>query len=106
MPVTNERYTNEFFSAAVARRPHLAFSARGIASDSGGATATAISIESEIWLAVRRRTGVRYTRLVDRGAKDVVADVERRRQVGVLHVRPQRQREHLAGRHRRRRAAS
>ena len=63
---------------------------------SGGAMAAATS--------TNRRSGSRSpaprrptARIVDRGAKATVADVGGRRRVAVLHVRSQRQREHLAG---------
>ena len=88
-------------SSSARRRPtaaRVAFSARGIASHSGGATATVTSTSPRSGWPREGAPASRYTRLVDRGAKDAVADVERRRQDAVLRVRPQRQREHLAGR--------
>jgi tricorn protease len=66
MPVTNERYTNEFFSAASPDGSTLAFSARGIASGQWWRNGHSHIDESEIW--TRANTGA-YTRVVDRGAK-------------------------------------
>jgi tricorn protease len=66
MPVTNERYTNEFFSAASPDGATLAFSARGIASGQWWRNGHSHIDESEIW--TRSSTGA-YTRIVDRGAK-------------------------------------
>ncbi len=66
MPVTNERYTNEFFSAASADGSTLAFSARGIASGQWWRRGHSHIDQSEIW--TRSAAGA-YTRIVDRGAK-------------------------------------
>ena len=104
MPVTNERYTNEYFSAQSPDGRTIAFSARGIASQQWWRHGHSHIDQSEIWLAGDGEPSSRYTRLVDAWREELVADVERRRQVGVLHVRPKRQREPLADRRRRRRA--
>jgi tricorn protease len=66
MPVTNERYTNEFFSAASPDGTTLAFSARGIASGQWWRNGHSHIDESEIWT---RSIAGAYTRIVDRGAK-------------------------------------
>lgn len=66
MPVTNERYTNEFFGAASPDGGSLAFSARGIASGQWWRHGHSHIDESEIW--TRSNAGA-YTRIVDRGAK-------------------------------------
>ena len=66
MPVTNERYTNEFFSAPSPDGATLAFSARGIASGQWWRNGHSHIDQSEIW--TRSSTGA-YTRIVDRGAK-------------------------------------
>ena len=93
MPVTNERYTNEFFSAASPDGARLAFSARGIASGQWWRNGHSHIDESEIWTRSDRRLHARR-RSRREGA---VADVGRRRPVAVFHVGPRRQREHLAG---------
>ena len=49
MPVTNERYTNEFFSAASPDGATVAFSARGIASGQWWRNGHSHIDESEIW---------------------------------------------------------
>ncbi len=70
MPVTNERYTNEFFSASAPDGRSIAFSARGNASGQWWRNGHSHLDQSEIWVAAE---GVppasRYKRVVERGAK-------------------------------------
>lgn len=65
MPVTNERYTNEFHGAMSPDGRTVAFSARGIASQQWWRNGHSHIDESEIWTLSEGR----YTRLVERGAK-------------------------------------
>ncbi|HEX4914715.1 MAG TPA: LpqB family beta-propeller domain-containing protein, partial [Vicinamibacterales bacterium] len=65
MPVTNERYTNEFFSAASPNGRSIAFSARGNALQQWWRNGHSHLDESEIWTV----TNGQYQRVVDRGAK-------------------------------------
>ena len=70
MPVTNERYTNEFFSAQSPDGGTLAFSARGNASGQWWRNGHSHLDQSEIWLAADDAPPAsRYQKLVDRGAK-------------------------------------
>ena len=70
MPVTSERYTNEFFGAASPDGRTLAFSARGTASGQWWRNGHSHLDQSEIWLAADGAPAAsRYTRVVDRGAK-------------------------------------
>ena len=70
MPVTNERYTNEFFSALSPDGRTLAFSARGISSQQWWRNGHSHIDQSEIWLATEGAPPAsRYQKLVDRGAK-------------------------------------
>jgi tricorn protease len=70
MPVTNERYTNEYFSAQSPDGRTLAFSARGIASQQWWRNGHSHIDQSEIWLAADGAPPAsRYQRIVDRGAK-------------------------------------
>ena len=71
MPVTNERYTNEYFSAQSPDGRTVAFSARGIASQQWWRHGHSHIDQSEIWLANEGEPAPRYTRLVDRGAKNL-----------------------------------
>lgn len=66
MPVTNERYTNEFFSAAAPDGRSIAFSARGISSQQWWRHGRSHIDEAEIW-TLNESGG--YRRVVDRGAK-------------------------------------
>jgi tricorn protease len=65
MPVTNERYTNEFFSAASPDGRSIAFSARGNALQQWWRNGHSHLDESEIWTI----TSGQYQRVIDRGAK-------------------------------------
>jgi tricorn protease len=65
MPVTNERYTNEFHGAVSPDGRTTAFSARGIASQQWWRNGHSHIDQSEIWTL----TNGRYTRSVERGAK-------------------------------------
>lgn len=65
MPVTGERYTSEFFSAASPDGRSLAFSARGNAAGQWWRNGHSHLDESEIWTL----TDATYKRVVDRGAK-------------------------------------
>ena len=70
MPVTNERYTNEFFSAAAPDGRAVAFSARGTASGQWWRNGHSHLDESEIWMMTEAAPAAsRYKRVVDRGAK-------------------------------------
>jgi tricorn protease len=70
MPVTNERYTNEFFSALSPDGRTLAFSARGNASSQWWRNGHSHLDQSEIWLAAEGAPPAsRYQKLVERGAK-------------------------------------
>ena len=70
MPVTNERYTNEFFGALAPDGKTLAFSARGISSGQWWRNGHSHIDESEIWLAAEGAPAAsRYKRVVARGAK-------------------------------------
>ncbi|MEO7135005.1 MAG: peptidase S41, partial [Vicinamibacterales bacterium] len=71
MPVTNERYTNEYFSAQSPDGRTLAFSARGIPSQQWWRHGHSHIDQSEIWLAAEAAPATRYTRLVERGAKNL-----------------------------------
>ena len=65
MPVTNERYTNEFFSAASPDGRSIAFSARGNAIQQWWRNGHSHLDESEIWTTANGQ----YQRVIDRGAK-------------------------------------
>jgi Tol biopolymer transport system component/C-terminal processing protease CtpA/Prc len=70
MPVTNERYTNEFFSALSPDGRTLAFSARGISPTQWWRNGHSHIDEAEIWLAAEGAPAAsRYRRVVARGAK-------------------------------------
>jgi tricorn protease len=70
MPVTNERYTNEFFSAAAPDGRAIAFSARGTSSAQWWRNGHSHLDQSEIWLATEGApAATRYRRIVERGAK-------------------------------------
>ena len=65
MPVTSERYTNEFFSAASPDGRSVAFSARGNAIQQWWRNGHSHLDESEIWTT----SNAGYQRVIDRGAK-------------------------------------
>jgi Tol biopolymer transport system component/C-terminal processing protease CtpA/Prc len=65
MPVTNERYTSEFFSAASPDGGSVAFSARGNALQQWWRNGHSHLDESEIWTV----SDAGYRRVIDRGAK-------------------------------------
>jgi Tol biopolymer transport system component len=67
MPVTNERYTSEFFSAPGPDPATVAFSARGNAAGQWWRNGHSHLDESEIWT----RVGTTYRRIVGRGAKSI-----------------------------------
>jgi Tol biopolymer transport system component/C-terminal processing protease CtpA/Prc len=67
MPVTHERYTNEFFSAPAPDGKRLAFAARGNASGQWWRHGHSHLDESEIWLLDDTTHG--YQRLTEGGAK-------------------------------------
>ncbi len=70
MPVTNERYTNEFFSAAAPDGRTIAFSARGTSSAQWWRNGHSHLDQSEIWLSTEGAPATaRYKRIVERGAK-------------------------------------
>ena len=70
MPVTNERYTNEFQGAMSPDGKTLAFSARGTASGQWWRNGHSHLDQSEIWLATAGAPAAsRYRKIVDRGAK-------------------------------------
>jgi Tol biopolymer transport system component/C-terminal processing protease CtpA/Prc len=70
MPVTNERYTNEFFSAPAPDGRAIAFSARGTASGQWWRNGHSHLDQSEIWTMTEGAPlASRYKRVVDRGAK-------------------------------------
>jgi tricorn protease len=70
MPVTNERYTSEFFGALSPDGRTLAFSGRGTASGQWWRNGHSHLDQSEIWLAAEGApAATRYTRVIDRGAK-------------------------------------
>ncbi len=65
MPVSNDRYTNEFFSAVSPDGGSLAFSARGISNGQWWRNGRSHIDESELWL----KEGANYRKISDRGAK-------------------------------------
>ncbi|MCO6509899.1 MAG: PD40 domain-containing protein [Aridibacter famidurans] len=65
LAVSNDRYTNEFFSAPSPDGASVAFSARGISNSQWWRNGTSHIDESELWL----KTGAAYTKLTERGAK-------------------------------------
>ena len=65
MPVTNERYTSEFFSAGSPDGRVVAFSARGNALQQWWRNGHSHLDESEIWTT----SNAGYQRVIDRGAK-------------------------------------
>ena len=70
MPVTAERYTNEFFSAPAPDGRAVAFSARGTASGQWWRNGHSHLDQSEIWLSSEGAPPAsRYKRVVERGAK-------------------------------------
>ena len=66
MPVTSERYTNEFEGAASPDGQTLAFSARGISSQQWWRNGRSHIDQAEIWL---KGDATPYRRVVDRGFK-------------------------------------
>ncbi|HYB95728.1 MAG TPA: LpqB family beta-propeller domain-containing protein [Vicinamibacterales bacterium] len=72
MPVTNERYTNEFAGALSPDGRTLAFSARGTASGQWWRRGHSHLDESEIWVATDAAPPAsRYRQVVERGAKSL-----------------------------------
>jgi Tol biopolymer transport system component len=67
MPVSNDRYTNEFFSAPAPDGSSFAFTARGIANGQWWRRGRSHIDESEIWL----KKGESYEQLTQRGAKQL-----------------------------------
>lgn len=70
MPVTADRYVNEFFSAPSPDGKTVAFSAHGIANGQWWRHGRSHLDESEIW-TVTDGAEPKYTKLVDAGAKDL-----------------------------------
>jgi tricorn protease len=70
MPVSADRFTNEFFSAPSPDGQSLAFSARGNASGQWWRNGHSHLDESEIWL-MRGLSTSSYEKIVDRGAKNL-----------------------------------
>ena len=99
MPVTNERYTNEFFSAAAPDGRATAFSARGTSSAQWWRNGHSHLDQSEIWLATEGApAATRYRRIVERGAKALWPMWSADGKGSVLYVRSRWSREHLARR--------
>ena len=71
MPVSADRYTNEFFSAPSPDGKTLAFSARGIASGQWWRKGHSHIDESEIWLLRSFEGAGTYERVTPRGAKEL-----------------------------------
>ena len=94
MPVSADRFTNEFFAAPSPDGQSIAFSARGNGPGQWWRKGHSHLDESEIWI-MRGLSTKAYEKVVDRGAKRLLADVERRRPQPLLHVRSQRRGEHL-----------
>lgn len=65
MPVSNDRYTNEFFSDPAPNGSDFVFSARGISNNHWWRNGTSHIDQSEIWI---KRDG-KYVQLSERGAK-------------------------------------
>lgn len=65
MPVSNDRYTNEFFSEPSPDGSGVAFSARGNSSSQWWRNGSSHLDESELWL----KRGETYTKIANRGAK-------------------------------------
>ena len=70
MPVSADRFTNEFFSAPSPDGQSLAFSARGNASGQWWRNGHSHLDESEIWL-MRGLSTSSYEKIIDRGAKNL-----------------------------------
>ncbi len=108
MPVSADRYANEFGAAASPDGRRLAHQrARQRVGQwwrKGAATSTSARSGSSTWS--RRPTARRVHGNHQARPRAAVADVERRRRGAVLRVRPQRRREHLDAAGRRRRAAT
>ncbi len=74
MPVTADRYANEFFGAPSPDGTTLAFSARGIAANQWWRKGRSHLDESEIWLSRdggKKATGPVYERVTEGGAKEL-----------------------------------
>lgn len=69
LPVSDERYTNEFAAAPSPDGRRLALAARGIASAQWWRRGSSHIDESEIWLLDLQDTDGRYTRISPRGAR-------------------------------------
>jgi len=70
MPVSADRFTNEFFSAPSPDGQSIAFSARGNASGQWWRNGHSHLDESEIWL-MRGLSTSSYEKIIDRGAKNL-----------------------------------
>ena len=70
MPVSDDRYTNEFFGAPSPDGHQLALTARGIASSQWWRKGHSHLDESEIWL-MRDGESRTYERITDGGAKEI-----------------------------------
>jgi len=71
MPVTDNRYTNEFFASPSPDGKNLAFNARGVASHQWWRNGRSHLDESEIWLLHQDATPGTYEQLTKNGAKDL-----------------------------------
>lgn len=73
MPVTADRYTNEFFSAPSPDNASIAFTARGISSAQWWRKGHSHIDESEIWLMHNIESGANtnYERVTEGGAKEM-----------------------------------
>lgn len=67
MPVSNDRYTNEFFSAPSPDGINLAFSARGISNGQWWRNGRSHIDETELWI----KKDSNYQKIADRGAKQL-----------------------------------
>ena len=78
MPVTADRFTNEFAAAPSPDGQSIAFSTRGNGPGQWWRKGHSHLDESEIWLMKGLSTSS-YEKLVDRGAQELLANVERGR---------------------------